>query len=903
MKDYLRYASVIAIAISTATVSGLAPASAAEEADTTQPQTERDADLIVVTGSLIRGTPENAALPVEVYSRSEIEQQGSPSALEFAKDLTIAGPTSGESYYFGGPQLTGSVLYNLRNLGTDKTLVLLNGRRMSQNTANMPSLALERVEILKDGAAVTYGADAVGGVVNFITRKHFVGLEATSKYKLINDSDGDYNVGVLGGIGSGPVNLMASFEYEHRSRLKAIDRGFVRDSLDPSVQGYNPAPWSIFTGLPTWIAHGPLPTEPSASNEFGPAIGSALGFTHNQCVTLGGRDDGYTCSYNYIPYYDIVSPTDTYRAFIQLNAEVTPDMNFHLDATYGRVKVPEIFGSPSQPIVQGPAMATGYANQVYVPITNPYAASFAAANGLAAASGFTAFTYRALSHGGNPALSDDGFGVPDRIDNKVWRISGGIEGRLGDWAGFAKDINYDASITYNQSRVFTTHPDTLGFRLQQALNGFGGPNCNAADLDPNRFGTQNPAAAGVGGCMWWNPFGSSFAGQPVTGAVNTGYVAGTENPADLIRWLFDERAVEENTNTLTVDLVFSGSSGIQLPGGNVTWALGGQYRTYDSRVIVPSNFNNGTTQCQWPDGFTSTNGVGTPPLEANPAAPTDPGFRGCTPDAQGPFVLFKPIIPTSAKQTARSVYGEINLPLFDTLNLTGAVRHESFTGDLSATVYKVSGKFTPLNGPLTLRASYGTNFTTPPPDLIPGQVTSGARNYTIAGSNWLGATFVTDDSLKPETATSWNIGAILEGRGFGSDHRFQIIVDYFNIKTKDEIGQVADVNQIANLVFNGPGGTISTCDPAVQPLLNRVNFNVACAVGLPATGAFSSVATLIGNGPGQSTNGIDLQAMYTAPVGAGDLTLNLNATRVLGLKTGATSLDGVVISNGDDRNG
>ena len=128
---------------------------------------------IIVTGSFIRGTPVDAALPVEVYSREDLEKRGSPSALEFAKSLTIAGPTTGESYYFGGPAFTGSVNYNLRGLGSDKTLILLNGRRMSHNTANIPSLALERTEILKDGAAVIYGADAIGGVVNFITRDRF----------------------------------------------------------------------------------------------------------------------------------------------------------------------------------------------------------------------------------------------------------------------------------------------------------------------------------------------------------------------------------------------------------------------------------------------------------------------------------------------------------------------------------------------------------------------------------------------------------------------------------------------------------------------------------------------------------------------------------------------------------
>src|SRR3954465_16016394 len=123
---------------------------------------EAGLEEVVVTGSYIRGTPLDAALPVEVYSQEALEKQGAPTALEFAKSLTISGPTTGESYYFGGPTLIGSVNYNLRGLGSDKTLILLNGRRTDLNTSNIPSIALSRTEILKDGAAVIYGADATG---------------------------------------------------------------------------------------------------------------------------------------------------------------------------------------------------------------------------------------------------------------------------------------------------------------------------------------------------------------------------------------------------------------------------------------------------------------------------------------------------------------------------------------------------------------------------------------------------------------------------------------------------------------------------------------------------------------------------------------------------------------------
>ncbi|ADG10990.1 TonB-dependent receptor [Caulobacter segnis] len=885
-------------------LAGLGAPALAQERSGQEPSTQ--VEEIVVTGSNIRGSALDAALPVEVYSQAELEKQGSPTALEFAKSLTISGPTTGESYYFGGPALVGSVNYNLRGLGADKTLVLLNGRRMNQNTANVPSIALARTEVLKDGAAVIYGADATGGVVNFITRDKFVGLEAQGQYKHIRGSKGDYSVGVMGGVGEDRVNLLVSAEYEHRSRLNTMERDFTKASLNP-VTGYNPAPWSTLTNLTGWIPRGALPATPSATDvgEWGPAVGGIVSdFTPASCAAVGGRyDNAYTCAYNYIPYYRLVENQDTYRLYAQLKAQITDTMKFHTDASYGKVTLPQVMGSPAQPVSRGPALATGAVNQFYVPITNPFAAEFAAKNGIVGAQGFTPVTYRLFGHGGNPYYSGgDGFGVADRIDNKVWRVSAGLTGELGDLAPFAKQVGYDFALTYNDAYNYNTHADTIGYRLQEALNGFGGPNCHATDLDPSRFGTQNAAAAGKNGCQYWNPFSSSFKGQPVRGLANPNYVAGKENPEDLALWMFDPRAVETLSHNFTADLVFDGRSGIELPGGEIGWALGAQYRSLANRVNVPSAFNNGSIQCEWPSNTTSANGAGSGNLSPTPLPTADPNFRGCTPDAPGPFVLFAPTLPSRAEQSQYSLFGELQVPLFSNVDIQLAARRERFSNDLGATVYKVSGKWN-VWGPLTVRASYGTNYQTPPLGVTPGAITVAARTYTVAASNWLAAQFITDANLKPETAKSGNVGAIWQSRGLADGHDFRLIVDYFDIRTKDQIGQVADPNQIASLVFNGAGGTITTCDVAKQPLLARISFNNGCAVGMSGVGTFNAVSTRYGNGPGQTTKGFDIQAKYGLPLGDGDLDIDVTATRVTALRTGPTTLDGVTISTGDDRLG
>ena len=146
MKFALRSASSVAILVSLAgAMPAWAQAPAQPPVDRVAPAASAESDgedRVVVTGSFIQGTPEDAALPVEVFSQEELEDRGAPTALEFAKSLTIAGPTSGEAYYFGGPALIGSVNYNLRGIGADKTLTLLNGRRMSSNTSNIPFAAI-----------------------------------------------------------------------------------------------------------------------------------------------------------------------------------------------------------------------------------------------------------------------------------------------------------------------------------------------------------------------------------------------------------------------------------------------------------------------------------------------------------------------------------------------------------------------------------------------------------------------------------------------------------------------------------------------------------------------------------------------------------------------------------------
>jgi len=858
-------------------------------------ESETEIEEVIVTGSLIRGTPVDQALPVEVFNAAELLETGSPSALEFAKTLTAGGPITGEAYYFGGSGNTGNVSFNLRGIGSDKTLTLFNGRRTPQNSSIFPSNVTSRVEILKDGAAVTYGADATGGVVNFITDNSYEGFELGSSYKGGFDSDGDWNVNAKAGWNIESSNILVAAEWDHRSRLQTKERDFASQPY-----GVNPAPWSGLTNLAGYVPRASLPSDPgfTANSEWGSPLGLVSDFTQESCEAVGGvYVNAYTCNYNYIPYYNIVEDNDIFRLFGQFTTDVSDSLEFYARTSWSRVHTPEAYGSPSQPVVRGPAQTSGLTYQLYVPANNPYVAEFAQRSGWAnnplfgLTQGYTPITYRAFAHGGNETFAQDGLhSTPNSHDYRYWHVSTGFTGELNN------GIGWDFAVTYNQVDLRNSAPDIMGARMQEALYGFGGPNCEANDLNPDRLGTQNPAMAGVGDCMYWNPFASNFASQPELGLANPSYDPNAANPQELREWVFNERYDEETDWNVTVDLVFSGDTGIELGGGSIAWGGGFQFRDSQNRETVPDPIYNGQTPCFWP--------------EQRPLDPSDPEYLGCTPDGPGPFFFFGTQEPDSTSQKQESAFVEFNLPVLDNFFMAVAARHERFTGDLDATVYKVSGKYE-LTDNLSFRGSYGTNYQAPGAGVNPGEVNVGVNSYTIAGGDWRGATTVTATGIEPETATVWGTGAIWQSQGFDASHDFQLIIDYFDIETEDELGLLASANTIADSVFSiapSGSGSVPTDRTALadcsHPLINRITFNGgACEQGVTTANDFSSITTEYGNGPGQHTAGFDVQANYSFPAFAGDIRLGLTLTKVETFEFSETVLDGYQLDPGDERLG
>ncbi|CAN7706292.1 TonB-dependent receptor [Pseudoduganella sp. LjRoot289] len=197
---------------------------------------------VEITGSAIKRLEAETSLPVQIITRAEIEKAGVTTAAELMARVSanVGGLTDGASINVGGDQ-RGFNSANLRGIGTSSTLILLNGRRMANFASpgddsgvdlnNIPAAALQRVEVLLDGASSLYGTDAIGGVVNFITRKDFQGVELNAYAgKAREGGAGKRTASISAGTGDlarDGYNVFGVLDYQRTDALSTSQRGFI----------------------------------------------------------------------------------------------------------------------------------------------------------------------------------------------------------------------------------------------------------------------------------------------------------------------------------------------------------------------------------------------------------------------------------------------------------------------------------------------------------------------------------------------------------------------------------------------------------------------------------------------------------------------------------------------------
>ena len=210
---------------------------------------DEEVEEVVVTGSQIKGAQITGVLPVTVLTSEDIDAIGPDDGTELMENITEQGLnyfSEAESDSGGVNSARGDVgAYNLRNIGVGNTLVLLNGRRlvnnagyqtellggdyvptMSVNTNLIPSNALDRVELLKDGASAIYGADAVAGVVNNVLETDFTGFEVSFRgtgYDHFAANDDRVQIKYGGDFNEGRTNISIMFDYYDRDAIAASE--------------------------------------------------------------------------------------------------------------------------------------------------------------------------------------------------------------------------------------------------------------------------------------------------------------------------------------------------------------------------------------------------------------------------------------------------------------------------------------------------------------------------------------------------------------------------------------------------------------------------------------------------------------------------------------------------------
>lgn len=728
-----------------------APAVAlAQESDTVDTKT---LDKVNVTGSRIKRTDIEAALPVTVVQKSQIEAQGITSAEQLLQFLNISS-NSGDSLASnsgiappgmrGNNGVSGA---NLRGQGADATLVLLNGRRVATHGLagqvvdlnSIPFAAIERVEVLRDGASAVYGTDAIGGVINFITRNDYQGLTASTNMDITHDGGGSiYSANLLGGWGDLDTdrwNVWGTVGWKENRILTGRDRDFA-NSFQPE-RGLSPDTGGSPFATVNATAGGML------GLVIDPQTGAVLGTRNNIRVNIldlpggAGCENGgdmmgaydpliwsntpakYSCAWDYGRARTIQQPVETLQFLGRATFKISDNHQVYFEAMGSEVEATRHF--EAQQITTG----IGATPAAELSALNPYPLNDLTRN--------TYNTiYNALAGYFGTANLDYGLPIQYRwrceacgarqieTTTKASRFLLGLEGTVWSWdysAGLSQATSESQSVAGGGYYYTAQLKDILGAGL---LNPF---------LMP---GQQQSAAA--------------------MAAMEAASARGVE--------LYTGK-----TTSTILDASFSGGLGFSLPGGEVQAAVGMDLRREEYEFSGPADAARGNA---WIFGL--------------------PG------DAQN-------YLP-SVRRNVRAGFAEFYAPVFDSLELTLAVRHDRYDGFGSTTNPKYSFKWQPVEW-MAFRGAYSTGFKVPSfvqlyrgitdtpytargladPATCPGANV----NPTIPGCEGIAPNILTggNPNLSPEESEQMSIGLVL-----APTPNFNVSIDWWEIERLNTIRSV-----------------------------------------------------------------------------------------------------------------
>ena len=897
-------------------------------------QADNTVEEVIVTGSFIAGTPEDAALPVDVVNAQELEKRGTPTMVQLIKTIPSSGAVIGENNRFGAGNGTATI--NLRNLNSAvtgaRTLVLFNGRRVASTTRSLgsvdingfPAGAIGRVEVLKTGAAATYGSDAIGGVVNFITRRDVDGFELSGTYQAIDGSDGDWNVNGVWGYSGERGNVMLYAGYRARSQLSIFERDWAART---GPEGYLENPLGGWAGTGNPGLYNTATTAPVGSPNTGFTSGSFTGSLMDiGCAANGGSPYALTtaivsptsCNFQYTVYDNLVEDENHYNLYGEVNFDITEDITFHAEALWNRNETPQqhwALTGPNQyptPLLPSgaspgggtspvPATGTSEQSRFYIPNNNPglvalisqinaatctgsvlpYGVDAATcAVGLAVARGqvnnaalhgvtASATAWRPVGFAGAAHEADKHSHYSYKTD--TWRVVGGFKGTV--W----RDIGFDASMTYQEIDYRYNLEDTSVNRLQLGLRGFGSRAGDPNQCTPEETAgfTANAGNAAMG-CYWFNPFSNAMEQSQSQVPANPFYVGSSTIPglndavanrAALMDWMVEKQFQTNTTRLFVADLIFNGDTGWNIwSEDTIAWAAGVQWR-YDRQI-------------QQPDDLYST--------QATPCVDSPPfgdGIPTCPTTGTGPFLFNANNGPLDVSREIFGAFAEVRIPITDNLEATLAGRYEEYIGQGDTFNPKLSLRWQ-VNDWLALRGAVGSTYRAPLASITQDDFDRGLTN---ASGTYRAVDLYGNPNLEPETADTLDFGVIVTIGGFNAT------VDYWQFDFTDPLTSEATADLI-NLAMPTAGG----CGP--DALLARLTLTEPCAPGASGTtnrAKILSYRTQYINGGAIETSGIDFQAnMDFGDLLWGRLQAGVDGTWLLKFDESPYEIEGVPTSSG-----
>ncbi|SFZ76752.1 TonB-dependent receptor [Chitinimonas taiwanensis] len=324
------------------------------------------AEKIEITGSSIKRIAKEGALPVQVVTRDDIARTGATSTEQLLQNLTAVS-TSGaiQGATGAGSSTYGLSSVSLRGLESDRTLVLVNGRRVAAfaggggatvNVNAIPLAAIERIEVLKDGASGVYGSDAIAGVVNFILTKNYQGLEIEGQTgQPTRSGGGDTNkvalVGGFGDINENGFNITLSASYEKEKTLKAADREFAKSGNrfpyfvnGATGQGNIEGVFTESTGVGSAGTQHPTLWGTSPGTGYGNPLAGSNNCEAQQMFLAGNTSKGGKyCAFDSAPFVGLIPDRELLNFSGNFTLKLTENAELFADALYSKSIVKQAY--------------------------------------------------------------------------------------------------------------------------------------------------------------------------------------------------------------------------------------------------------------------------------------------------------------------------------------------------------------------------------------------------------------------------------------------------------------------------------------------------------------------------------------------------------------------------------